>query len=434
MPTPLRKAYAAAPFWFLSACLSGAAAIAAFVFRGDLLWLEYQPATLGEIYAPPPSAGAHISGFDKTGNRLTVLMANTGTCERWRIIRDDGATQTIDGSVPVITLAPGRHTYQVDPLDCRDLVIPRPLEFDIAFTPQANAPTDAPHPDLINLYRAPLAVAPQSGPDFTRWIPPLEDYPAVDTAQAQQFLKRIGVTPDMTSREKITTVSVGLIARIKSGQPPADLDTMSPMQVLNVAEEKGVPLFCRQRALMKAFLLNVAGVPTRLVWSGRSIDGVLMSSHAFTESFVAEQGRWAYSDLSHNIDYLTGPDDRVLNAADMLFLISSGALSDTAAKWPTHLAASGEPRRPLSPDMRRSLAGVFTRNAILQYWGAHDRFVHQINPPFATKLAYRLRRYLLEPTLYIGLQRGYTFHWLRWAAILAALVSTGMVLVQSLRR
>ncbi|HCS71166.1 MAG TPA: hypothetical protein DIW51_14485, partial [Rhodospirillaceae bacterium] len=102
------------------------------------------------------------------------------------------------------------------------------------------------------------------------------------------------------------------------------------MQVLNVAEGKGIPLFCRQRALMKAFLLNVAGVPTRLVWSGRTIDGVLMSSHAFTESFVAEQGRWAYSDLSHNIDYLTGPDGGVLNAADMLFLISSGALSDTA--------------------------------------------------------------------------------------------------------
>lgn len=434
MPTPLRKAYAAAPFWFLSACISSAAAIAAFVFRGDLLWLEYQPATLGEIYAPPPSTGAHISGFDKTGNRLTVLMANTGTCERWRIIRDDGATQTIDGSVPVITLAPGRHTYQVDPLDCRDLVIPRPLEFDIAFTPQANAPTDAPHPDLINLYRAPLAVAPQSGPDFTRWIPPLEDYPAVDTAQAQQFLKRIGVTPDMTSREKITTVSVGLITRIKSGQPPADLDTMSPMQILNVAEEKGVPLFCRQRALMKAFLLNVAGVPTRLVWTGRTIDDVLMSSHAFTESFVAEQGRWAYSDMSHNIDYLIGPDGDVLNAADMLFLVSSGALSDKSAKWPTNTAASSEARAPLSADTRHSLVGVFTRNAILQYWGAHDRFVHQINPPFATKLTYRLRRYLFEPTLYIGLQRGYTFHWLRWATILAALVSIGMVLVRSLRR
>ncbi|HCS71167.1 MAG TPA: hypothetical protein DIW51_14490, partial [Rhodospirillaceae bacterium] len=108
--------------------------------------------------------------------------------------------------------------------------------------------------------------------------------------------------------------------------------------------------------------------------------------------------------------------------------------SDTAAKWPTRIAASGEARAPLSADIRHSLAGVFTRNAILQYWGAHDRFVHQINPPFATKLTYRLRRYLLEPTLYIGLQRGYTFHWLRWATILTALVSIGMVLVRVLRR
>ncbi len=434
MPTPLRKAYAAAPFWFLSACISGAAAIAVFVFRGDLLWLEYQPATLGEIYAPPPSAGARISGFDKNGNRLTVLLTNAGMCGRWRVVRGDGTTQTIDSPVPVIPLVPGRHIYRVDPQGCPGLIIPRPLEFDIAFTPQADAPTDAPHPDLINLYHAPLEVAQQAGPDFTRWIPPLEDYPAADTAQAQQFLKRIGITPDMTSREKITAVSVGLTARIKSGQPPADLDTMSPMQVLNVAEGEGIPLFCRQRALMKAFLLNVAGVPTRLVWSGRTIDGVLMSSHAFTESFVAEQGRWAYSDLSHNIDYLTGPDGGVLNAADMLFLISSGALSDTAAKWPTQLAASEEDRAPLSADIRHSLAGVFTRNAILQYWGAHDRFVHQINPPFATKLTYRLRRYLLEPTLYIGLQRGYTFHWLRWATILASFVSIGMVLVRARRR
>ncbi|MCF3629758.1 hypothetical protein RJ527_00760 [Thalassospiraceae bacterium LMO-SO8] len=434
MPTPLRKAYTAAPFWFFSACISGAAAIAVFVFRGDLLWLEYQPATLGEIYAPPPSAGARISGFDKNGHRLTVLLTNAGMCGRWRVVRSDGTTQTIDSPVPVITLVPGRHIYRVDPQGCPGLIIPHPLEFDIAFTPQADAPTDAPHPDLINLYRAPLEVAQQAGPDFTRWIPPLEDYPAADTAQAQQFLKRIGVTPNMTSREKITAVSVGLTARIKSGQPPADLDTMSPMQVLNVAEGKGIPLFCRQRALMKAFLLNVAGVPTRLVWSGRTIDGVLMSSHAFTESFVAEQGRWAYSDLSHNIDYLTDPDGRVLNAADMLFLVSGGALSAAAAKWPTHQAVPGEVRLPLSADARHSLAGVFTRNATLQYWGAHDRFIHQMNPPFATKIAYRLRRYLLEPTLYIGLQRGYTFHWLRWATILAAFLSAVMVLVRTLRR
>lgn len=429
MPDCFRCLVRGAPIWCGLTVLSGLAAALIFLFRGDLLWLEYQGATLGDVYGIPPSLGARITGFDNDGGQLTIFLEQEGDCRKWLVENSRQPPRIVTGDDPIVALVEGRHHYRVTPQACATGLLNGPLEFDIAY--QANGDIGGGRKgDLINLFETPLKVAVRPGPRLARWIPPVDDYPADEVARARAFLAGIGVTDKMTAEEKLRTVSQGLLARIKSGQPPATLDSMTPMQVVDTAVSGGIPLFCRQRALMKAFLLNVAGVPTRIVWTGRSIDGVLMSSHAFTESYMADQGRWAYSDLSHGIPYLTDGRGRVLNAVDMLFLFSSGATDGAGVDWSARIGGPPEP----GGEVLKSLAGVFTRNAILQYWGAHDRFVQQINPPFLTKLKYRFVHYLFEPTVYLGLQRGYAFHWLRGATILATLFCALMSVIIAWRR
>jgi hypothetical protein len=429
MVNTLKHGIRTAPFWFVLALASGVASLLIFLFRGDLLWLEYQPATLGEVYAQPPMVGPRITGFRNDDGALTVKIEKIGECSGWRVTGPDGGTVGQDSAYPVLKLQAGRHLYRIAPAHCRVQPAISGLRFDVAYTPKGVAPGALADRDLINLYNAPLELTRRAGADFGRWIPPLGDYPADEIARADAFLKRIGVKDTMTSLEKLTAVTAGLLAQAKPGQPPAGFDAMTPMQVLESALGNGIPVFCRQRALMKSFLLNVAGLPTRIVWTGRTIDGVLMGSHAFTESYVLEQGRWAYSDMSHRLPFLRGKDGRVLSALDMQILTSTGALDGPELDW-SSLLPKGSPDQGLL----KSLDGVFSRNAILQFWGAHDRFAQQINPTGLRKLTYRLRRYLFEPTLYIGFERGYSLHWLRLALLVLSGASATVWLALSVLR
>ncbi|MAN79920.1 MAG: hypothetical protein CMF64_05950 [Magnetovibrio sp.] len=419
--------------WGSALIVACAPAIVIFLFRADLLWLEYQPATVGEIYALPPNIGPRIIGFNNDGGRLTVRTEPHTDCGGWRITGPDGIVRQITGRYPVLSLVQGRHQYRVAPTGCTDATDAAEQTFDIAYAPAASAAEVMFSHDIINLYRSPMPVAPRTGHALTRWVPPLTDYPADEVQRARRLLDDMGLRPEMSSLEKMRAVTAGLLKRAKPGLPPPRLDDMSPMQVIEAALSSGVPVFCRQRALMKAFLLNVAGVPTRLVWSGRTFDDVILSSHAFTESYVVEQGRWAYSDLSHRIAYMAAADGRVLSALDVLTLLARVRDVPDTLDWsgfiPTPNTTSKIPNR----NIIRSMAGVLNENAMLQYWGAHDRFTQQINPGPLKTIEYRLRRYLFEPTLYIGPERGYTLHWMRGLSVLtafAAVVAAGIAVVR----
>lgn len=425
----LRQAIHAAPIWFLLTVVSCAAAIAIFLFRADLLWFEYQPATIGDIYAPPPGLGPRITGFENNGGRLTVKIEPRAGCEGWRVMGPEGAVTESAGDNPVIPMVKGRHRYQVMPTGCIGLSSVTDQAFDISYTPASDAAEVQFSHDIFNIYRTPVPVAPRTGPGLARWIPPLADYDNGEVARAQRLLDDMGLRREMSSFEKMRTITVGLLERAKPGLPPSGLDAMSPMRVIDAALGAGIPVFCRQRALMKAFLLNVAGVPTRLVWTGRTFDGAILSSHAFTESYIVEQGRWAYSDLSHHLAYVTSPGGLALNGYELLTVAAVGGLSGDALNWKGLIRRPGHPDERPPKHLLNSLAGTFNPNAMLQYWSAHDRFPQQIAPPYPTKLAYRAKRYLFEPTLYIGPERGYALHWLRGASILSAL---GCALIFSL--
>lgn len=399
--------------------VSSAANVWIFINRGDLTGLEWSEASLGDVYALPPT-GPRIEGFSYERDVLTIQIENIGPCRGWRIQGPGGLNIESADQHPSLPLTEGTHTYTIDPIHCDQDPVKRNLTFTFLKQSQEKVLSGDVSEDVIRLVNMPLVFSLRDGPDFTRWYPPLDDFGERDIQRARAFLDEHGITDAMSSLEKVARISHALHSTLPTGSPPAYLNGLSPMQIMDEALNGKAEVFCRQHALTQAFLSNVAGVPTRIVGSGRVLDGVMLSGHGFVESYIEEQSRWAYSDLSHVISYVTDPNGNVLSAADVMSVVSSNAGGNLT---PWFSEAETPVQKPWT-EVQKRLDPWFNKNTSLVYWGGHDRSTQHIHRlPFWTAMRYRVQRYLFEPTYYLGYQHSYDLHWLRGAMILVSLVS-----------
>jgi len=399
-----------------------------FLNRANLTELEWQSASHGDVYGLPPT-GPRMNGFTYKNKNLTIEIENIGTCSGWHITGPNNLDLSIEGQYPTFLISKGQHEYVVSPTGCSDGPVIGSLSFELLMVPQELVLSDVVNEDVVRLMSMPLVFSMRSGPDFDRWTPPVEDFGEWDVQRARGFLTDHGITKSMSSLEKVARISHALSSTLPSGQPPAYLNDLSPMSILDEALSGRAKVFCRQRALTQVFLSNVAGVPSRMVWSGRVVDGMMLSGHGFLESYIVEQSRWAYSDISHLISYITDRNGNVLNAADVLSLISNHA-GQGARAW-----SSKYPTPVLMPwtEVEQFLEPWYNKNATLTFWGGHDRATQQIELPFLKKVKYRVLRYLFEPSLYFGYQYSYNLHWLRGGLILVSVLS-GLALLPFFKR
>ncbi|MFC1673476.1 hypothetical protein ACFL12_04910 [Pseudomonadota bacterium] len=391
--------------------------------RADLVVFEWQSASHGDLYGVPPS-GPQMSGFVYENNQLTVKVENIGACTAWRVTGPDGLDIIHQGRYPTFPIIKGQHEYTVRPTDCADGPVLEEMTFDLLRVPQGEVTNQIVTQDVVRMMNMPLVFSLRPGPGFERWVPPAEDFGEQDVQRARDFLAEHGIVDSMSSLEKVARISHALASTLLSGQPPEYLNHLSPMSVLDEALSGRARVFCRQRALTQVFLSNVAGVPSRIVWSGRILDGVMLSGHGFMESYITEQARWAYSDISHGISYITDRDGHVLNAADVLSVISNHAGQGLQA-WSSDSAI---PAAKPWTEVQELLERWYNKNATLTFWSGHDRAMQQIELPLLKKVQYRVQRYLFEPSLYFGYQNSYNLHWLRGGLILLSIVSGLMVL------
>jgi hypothetical protein len=100
---------------------------------------------------------------------------------------------------------------------------------------------------------------------------------------------------------------------------------MTPLQQYLGALKGEVKLWCHNNAEIYVFFANAIGIPTRKVSVGGEFDACSLSGHAFAESYIKEQNRWAYVDVTSANILVRNTEGLYLNTLDLFYLTLLGA-------------------------------------------------------------------------------------------------------------
>ena len=196
------------------------------------------------------------------------------------------------------------------------------------------------------------------------------------------------------------------------GVPKDDERWMNPWLLYNEMVNGTGKGWCTQHAQIWVFWANRAGIPTRFVFGARTQDNTIVyTGHSWGESYIREQNRWAFVDLSQGHLYITDRAGRVLNTAELFHLNQNNAFDSTFARLYVDWQWNG---RPSIPDNDTIVTVPFTVcNAVVKdEFTAHSIFkyrrppnvedVREIYTGFTkdwTFLTGNLERYLFKPQL-----------------------------------
>ncbi|MDI1337749.1 MAG: transglutaminase-like domain-containing protein [Lacunisphaera sp.] len=232
------------------------------------------------------------------------------------------------------------------------------------------------------------------------------------------------------------------------GVPKDDFRWLNPWamcQEMIAGTGKG---WCTQNAQIYVFFANRAGVPTRFVFGANTQDDVIIyTGHSWAESWVKEQGRWTYVDVTQSIVAVQDKHGALLNSADILHLVEHDAFDGTTARifkdwsWKT---LPGE--APPLTTVNVPFAAVnwlarqeFNRQAIIKY--RHPPNVEDIRDVYSMLLQDRtfawvnFKRYLWDPPAAYSLlptEGAHTYRVRQW--LFGALVLAGLLLGVALMR
>ncbi len=196
-----------------------------------------------------------------------------------------------------------------------------------------------------------------------------------------------------------------------SGGVPKDdfrwMDPWSMCQEMINGTGKG---WCTQNAQIYVFFANRAGIPTRFVFGANTQDDVIIyNGHSWAESWVKEQNRWTYVDMTQSLYGVADKHGALLNTADILDLCEHDAFDGITAMifkdW--HWKNLPVAARPFTP-VKVPFASVnwlakqeYSRQAIIKY--RHPPNVEDIRGVYSMLLKNRtfawtnFKRYLYDP-------------------------------------
>jgi len=247
------------------------------------------------------------------------------------------------------------------------------------------------------------------------WI---DDYSYVGKeglAEADRIIhKEAGIhetDPTFVRMEKLTRY---LRPKLRScvGVPKDDERWENPWLLYNELARGTGKGWCTEHARVWVFWANRAGIPTRFVFNARTQDNTIAySGHAFAESYIREQGRWAYVDFSQSQCYITDGEGLVLNTAELFQMNQHNAFDSTFARlyvdylWENHPGIPGRDTVVTVPFTlcNEAVRNEFPVNSILKYRRPPN--VEDVRDIYAgflkdrTFLFANLERYIFKPQL-----------------------------------
>jgi len=269
-------------------------------------------------------------------DHIKVKIAMTKKVDQWQIITDDTNSQISNENDPILKVFDDEgqlHTYTLIPLPAGDA--PR-IQFTIRFySKDFYANRGLKHSDVYIIKTdAPCGKFKQYPVDY--WI---DDYNYVGeeglAAVDRIIHEEIGIRDDEPTFSKMEKLTCFLRDKLKDarGVPKDDFRWMNPWLIYQEMSSGTGKGWCTQHGQIWVFFANRAGIKTRLLLGARTQDNVFVySGHTWAESYIPEQRRWAFVDLTHSQIYVTDKKGQVLNTAELFHLNQHDSFDSTFAR------------------------------------------------------------------------------------------------------
>jgi hypothetical protein len=189
----------------------------------------------------------------------------------------------------------------------------------------------------------------------------------------------VGILPGEPTFARMEKLMRYLRIQLKDagGVPLDDQRWMNPLELFRAMVDGSGKGWCTQNAQIWTFWANRAGIATRFVFGARTEanNHIVYTGHAWAESFIPEQGRWAFVDLAHAQARITDREGLVLNSAELFHLNQHNAFDSTFARlyidreWKDVSGVTATDTMVTAPFSlcNRTVRSEFTPHSILKY-------------------------------------------------------------------
>ncbi len=383
------------------------------------------PADYATLYYPLDAPG--LRGWTvEPDNVLRLDLAWNQTPAQWQLFVDGKPTQTMPGAVPRLHIAgpifDGSTSAPLESFKHRYMLRPLPagtgpdLEFTVnEIAAEFYRKNGMQWANDIYLVETDLPVGKFERRPVSYWADDyryvgVEALAAADRAVREQMDVR-DTDDTLTRMDKVVRYLRTHLADA-GGVPKDDFRWMDPYhmaQEMFAGTGKG---WCTQNAQIYTFYANRAGVPTRFVFGANTQrDRVIYNGHSWAESWVKEQNRWTYVDITQSIVGVQDRKGRMLNSADILNLCEHDTFDGVTARifkdwhW-KNLPVEAKPLTAVTVPFTAVnwlARQEFNRQAIIKY--RHPPNVEDIRDVYSMLLKDRtfawtnFKRYLFDPPL-----------------------------------
>lgn len=348
-------------------------------------------------------------------DRLQLHLSLAREVKEWKVTTNGTKVQQAFGNDPVFgidTTFSVLNTYRLEPVP--EGVCP-PLEISTRFySSEFYGSLGMKHTDVY-IVRSNVPCGEFTQYAVADWV---DDYAYIGKegldSTAAILRRDVGLSgnePTFVKMEKITR-----FLRIKlvnaRGVPKDDERWMNSWLLYNDMAYGTGKGWCTQHAQLYVYWANRAGIPTRFVFGARTQDNTIVyTGHAWAESYIREQNRWAYVDLSAGHAYITDREGKVQNTLELFQRNQLGAWDSTYARvymdwqWPRELGLTCTDTMVTVPFARcnATVRGEFTSHSIFKYRRPPNvEDVREIYTGFIkdrTFLLGNLERYFFRPQL-----------------------------------
>lgn len=348
-------------------------------------------------------------------NRIQLNLAIAHDVAEWKVLTDGGKEQTTTGSKPsfrIDTTFSELHTYQLIPVTKQPM---QSVEISIRFYGEEFYASQGMKHNDVYIVRANVPCGEFEQFSVNDWV---DDYRYVGEkglADVDRILHdELGIRdtdPTFTRMEKLMPYLRKKLSG-SSGVPKDDERWMNPWQLYGEMVAGTGKGWCTQNAQVWVFWANRAGIPTRFVFGARTEDNTIVyTGHSWAESYIREQNRWAFADITQGELYITDKLGQVLNTADVFHLNQHNAFDSTFVRlhvnqqWENHPGIPGKDTVVTVPfTLCNSLIrDEFTSHSIVKFRRPPNvEDVREIYTGFFrdwTFLTGNLERYLFRPPL-----------------------------------
>jgi len=293
---------------------------------------SFYPTSYATLYYPSDIPTIREWKKIATG-QLQVKIGWTKKIDRWQILTDGTNAQTSDGNDPIFNVVDDEgkyHTYTLVPL-------PEGIGSEIEltmrfFSRKFYAERGLQHSDVY-IISTPFPCGKFKQYPVNYWA---DDYNYVgkdDLAKADRIIQdEIGIRSDEPTFSKMEKLTRYLRIKLKDagGVPKDDFRWMNPWLIYQEMINGTGKGWCTQHGQIWVFFANRAGIQTRLFIGARTQDNEFVySGHTWAESFIPEQNRWAFVDLSQSQIYITDKKGQALNTVELFHRNQHDAFDST---------------------------------------------------------------------------------------------------------